>query len=107
MDDVVKYMETKLTASNIKVREGFDNEIIIFLEEIKSQEGAWSFGSLCKIKVQIPEINYANTYVGESGSGLGDLATAYAIHLSIDNFFKDPVFQNYVRCQQQSGLFNR
>ncbi|MGA2228790.1 MAG: hypothetical protein ABSH41_30510 [Syntrophobacteraceae bacterium] len=102
-DHVVKYMEDKLRASNIKVHEGLDNEIIISLEEIKSQEGLWSFGSFCKIKVQIPEINYTNTYVGESGSGIADLAAAYAIHLSIDNFFKDPVFQSYVRCKQQSG----
>ena len=102
-DHVVRYMKDKLRASNIKVSEGLNNEIIISLEEIKSQEGVWSFGSFCKIKVQIPEINYTNTYVGESGSAIADLAAAYAIHLSIDNLFKDPVFQSYVRCKQQSG----
>lgn len=98
-NEIVKYVENRLTESKIKV--GSDNAIIVSLEELKSQEGVWSFGSSCKIKIQIPEINYTQTYVGESGSGLGDLAAAYAIHLAVDNFFKDPVFQNFVKCHQE------
>jgi hypothetical protein len=95
-NEVVTYVQKRLNASNIKVGSGSD--IIVSLEELKSQEGFWSFGSLCKIKIQITDINYTQTYVGESGSGLGDLAAAYAIHLAVDNFFKDPVFQNYLKC---------
>lgn len=95
-NEIVKYIEKRLTASNIKVGSGSD--IIVSLEELKSQEGVWSFGSFCKIKIQIIEINYTQTYVGESGSGLGDFAAAYAIHLAVDNFFKDPVFQSYLKC---------
>jgi len=95
-NEIVNYVEKRLRASNIKV--GIGSDIIVSLEELKSQEGVWSFGSICKIKVQIIEINYTQTYVGESGSGLGDFAAAYAIHLAVDNFFKDPVFQNYLKC---------
>jgi hypothetical protein len=95
-NEIVKYVEKRLSASNIKVGSGSD--IIVSLEELKSQEGVWSFGSICKIKIQVLEINYTQTYVGESGSGLGDLAAAYAIHLAVDNFFKDPVFQRYLKC---------
>jgi len=95
-NEIVKYVEERLSASNIKVGSGRD--IIVSLEELKSQEGVWAFGSICKIKMQILEINYTQTYVGESGSGLGDLAAAYAIHLAVDNFFKDPIFQSYLKC---------
>jgi len=98
-DLIVKYIESKLIASNVNLSKGLDNQIIISLDELKLTEG-FSFGSYCKIKIQIPDINYTNTYVAESGSGLGDLAAAHVIHLAIDNFFKDPVFQNYVRCHQ-------
>jgi len=95
-NEIVKYVEKRLRASNIKV--GLGSDIIVSLEELKSQEGVWTFGSICKIKVQIIEINYTQTYVGESGSPLGDFAAAYAIHLAVDNFFKDPVFQSYLKC---------
>jgi len=95
--EIISYLDKMLNASNIKVGSGSD--IIVSIEDLKSQEGVWSFGSSCKIQIQIPEINYTQTYIGESGSGLGDLAAAYAIHLAVDNFFKDPVFQRYVKCQ--------
>lgn len=95
-NEIVRYVEKRLRASNIKV--GLGSDIIVSLEELKSQEGVWTFGSICKIKVQIIEINYTQTYVGESGSPLGDFAAAYAIHLAVDNFFKDPVFQSYLKC---------
>lgn len=97
-DYVVKYIENRLRESNIKAGEEFNNEILVSLEEIKVIEGIWSFGSSSKIKIQIPDINYMQTYVGESGSGLGFHAVAYVIHLSVDKFIKDPVFQNYVKC---------
>jgi len=96
-NDIVKYIGDRLSASKINVGSG--GEIIVSLEELKSQEGVWTFGSVCRIKVQISEINYTQTYIGESGGGLGDYAAAYAIHLAVENFFKDPVFQRYVKCQ--------
>lgn len=95
-NEIVTYVEKRLSASNIKVGSGSD--IIVSLDELKSQEGAWTFGSICKIKVQISDINYTQTYLAESGGPLGDYAAAYAIHLAVDNFFKDPVFQNYLKC---------
>jgi hypothetical protein len=95
-NDIVKYIENRLTESKIKL--GSDNMIIVSLEELKSQEGVWTFGSSCKIRIQIPEINYSQAFVGESGGALGDLAAAYAIHIAVDNFFKDPVFQNFIKC---------
>ena len=93
---IVKYIEDRLIAGNVKVGSGGD--ILVSLEELKSQEGFWTFESICKIKVQILEIDYTQTYVGESGGPLGDYAAAYAIHLAVDNFIKDPVFQNYLKC---------
>ena len=96
-NEIVTYIEKRLAESNIRV--GSSNDIIVSLEELKSQEGVWTFGSSCKIKVNIPEINYTQTYIGESGSPLGDYAAAYAIHLAVENFFKDTVFQNYLKCQ--------
>src|SRR5208283_1590686 len=60
---IAKDIESMLIASNIKVSESLDNKIIVSFEDIKLTEG-WSFGASCKIKVQIPEINYTNTYVG-------------------------------------------
>jgi hypothetical protein len=95
-NDIVKYIENRLTESKIKL--GSDNMIIVSLEELKSQEGVWTFGSRCKIRIQIPEINYSQDFVGESGGALGDLAAAYSIHIAVDNFFKDPVFQNFIKC---------
>ena len=98
-DAVVKHLEKRLIESNLKVGEDYDNKILVSLEEIKAIEGVWSFGSSAKLKIQIPDIPYTQTYAGESGSGLGFHAVAYAIHLSIDNFLKDPVFQDYVKCR--------
>jgi hypothetical protein len=95
-NDIVKYIENRLIAGNIKVGSGDD--IIVTLEELQSQEGTWTFGSTCKIKVQIYETNYTQTYEGESGGPLGDYAAAYAIHLAVEDFLKDPVFQSYLKC---------
>ena len=97
-NEIVKYIENRLSASNIKIGSGSD--IIVFLEELKSQEGFWTFGSICKIKVQIVELNYTQTYIGESGGPLGDYAAAYAIHLAVENFLQDPVFQSYLKCRK-------
>lgn len=98
-DYVVKHIENKFIESDLKTGKQFEHEILVSLEEIKAIEGVWSFGSLSKIRIQIPDIHYTQTYIGESGSGLGFHAVAYAIHLSVDNFLKDPVFQNYVKCR--------
>ena len=95
-NDIVKYIENRLRENNIKVGSGSD--IIVSLEEIKSQEGVWTFGSDSKLKINVPEINYTQIYIGESGSPLGDYAAAYAIHLAVENFFKDPVIQGYLKC---------
>ncbi len=95
-NDIVKYIDNRLSAGNIKIGSGSD--IIVSLEELQSQEGVWTFGSICKIKVKIFETNYTQTYVGESGGPLGDYAAAYAIHLAVENFFKDPVVQSYLKC---------
>ncbi len=96
-NEIVKYIENRLSESNINIGSGSD--IIVSLEELKSQEGYWTFASTCKIKVQIFDINYTQTYIGESGGPLGDYAAAYAIHLAVENFIKDPVFQSYLKCQ--------
>lgn len=95
MNDVVEYIDNRLSAGGVTIGSGGD--IVVSLEELKSQEGVWTFGSGCKIKVQIPEINYTHTYAGESGGGLGDYAAAYAIHLAVDGFLKDPVVQDYLK----------
>ena len=95
---VVKYIDDNLKQSNVKTGSEYDHAILVSLDEIKASEGVWSFGSSSRIKIEIPDINYTQTYRGESGSGLGFHAIAYAIHLSVDKFIKDPVFQNYVKC---------
>ena len=96
MNDIVKYIENRLSAGNIKIGSGSD--IIVSLKELKLQANFFTFGSICKIKVQIFETNYTQTYVGESGGPLSDYAAAYAIHLAVENFFKDSVFQSYLKC---------
>jgi len=101
-DYIAKDIESTLIASNIKVSESIGNKIIVFFEEMKLTEG-WSFGATCKIRINIPDINYTNIYVGESGSGVVNHAMAYAIHLAVESFLKDPVFKSYVRCEQQSS----
>ncbi len=98
-EEVVSYIGKRLVASNVTV--GAGSNLAVSLEKLKSQEGVWSFGSNAELKIHLPDINYTKTYVAENGSGLGDLAAAYAIHLAIDDFFKDPVFQNYLRCTKK------
>ena len=100
-DYVVKYIKDKLIESNVTnvtIGDGARDKILVSLEEVKAIEGAWTFGSSSKIKTQIPEITYTQIYNGESGSGLGYHAVAYAIHISIDEFINDPVFQDYIKC---------
>gem|GEM_PF-3763895 len=100
-DYVVKYTEDKLHESNIKTTDQSVERILVSLEEVKAIEHGFTFGSLSKIKIEIPSIDYTQTYIGESGSGLGDHAVAYAIHLSVVALLNDPVFQKYVTCNDQ------
>jgi len=85
-DYIVEYIENKFKECNITVGEEFDNKILVSLDEMKAIEGVWSFGSSSKIRIQIPDINYTQTYVGESGSGLGSMLLLMRSIFQLINF---------------------
>ncbi len=100
-DYVVGYIEDKFIESHIKISADSGDKLLVSIEKLKAIEHGFTFGSVSKIKIQIPAINYARTYRGASGSALGNHAAAYAVHLSVVGLINDPVFQKYVTCNDE------
>jgi len=99
IENAVQYLERKLIESNLKVEEQSGKKILVSLEEAKSNSGVWSHETNVKLKIVLPEINYIQIYSGIEGGHYPNHAIAYALHLAIHEFFNDPVFQDYVKCQ--------
>lgn len=93
----VQYLKKKLIESNLKVDHQSGKKILVSLEEAKSN-GSWTLETSIKLKIELPEINYSQIYSGVEGSAYQHNASAYALHLSIQKFLNDPVFQGYVKC---------
>ncbi len=98
IEKTVQYLEKKLIESNLKLDEQTGKKILVSLEDAKSS-AEWTFETTVKLKIELPEINYSQIYSGTEGSAVQQNATAYALHLSIQEFLSDPVFQNYVKCR--------
>ena len=49
-------LDDKLFESNIKTTDESDDKILVSLEEVKAIEHGFTFGSLSKIKIEIPAI---------------------------------------------------
>lgn len=96
----VEYIETNLREGGVVIDEASENRILVSLEETLF-EGTFSWAVTVKLKITIPEIDYSQVYKGYEGSGSGNHATAYAIHLAMLEFFRDPVFQKYLQCIKQ------
>ncbi len=98
-DHVVRYIEEKLVESKLTIDKESGKEIDVSIEEIKA-EGEWTLEATSRLKIYIPEIDYTKIYSAVEGSGLGDYAVAYTIHMAVMKFLNDPVFQKYVQCRQ-------
>ena len=98
-DHVIRYIEEKLVESKLTIDKESGKEIDVSIEEVKA-EGDWTLEATSRLKIYIPEIDYTNIYSAVEGSGLGDYAVAYTVHIAVMKFLNDPVFQKYVQCRQ-------
>jgi hypothetical protein len=97
-DHVARYIAEKLIESKLTIDKESGKEIDVSMQEVKA-EGNWSLEATSKFEIHIPEINYTRIYSGVEGSGMGDYAVAYSVHLAVMKFLNDPVFQKYVQCR--------
>jgi hypothetical protein len=99
IDDIVKYTTERLVDSNFKLDKDLGKKIYISLDEVKVEGAGFVAQGFVKLRIEIPEINFKRAYSGSDGSGVGDLAVAYAAHHAVAAFINDPDFQRYVKCQ--------
>ena len=98
IDHAVDYMKKRMVQSNLVVDEQKGEKILVSLEEASSY-GNWTLETNIKLKIEIPRIDYSQIYSGVEGSAYQQNASAYALHIAIMKFLKDPVFQKFVKCQ--------
>ena len=98
IDHVVEYMKKRMIQSNLVIDDQKGEKILVSLEEASSY-GNWTLETNIKLKIEIPKINYSQIYSGVEGSAYQQNASAYALHIAIMKFLKDPVFQKFVKCQ--------
>lgn len=96
-DSIGRYVETKLVESGLKIDAG--GETIQVSIEDANVEGQIVPEGTVSLKFEIPALNYAKVFTGVEGSASGYHTVAYAIHLAIDQFIKDPVFQKFAACR--------
>lgn len=98
IDHVVEYMKKRMIQSNLVIDEQNGEKILASLEEASSY-GNWTLETNVKLRIEIPEINFSQVYSGVEGSAYQQNASAYALHIAILKFLKDPAFQNFAKCQ--------
>lgn len=97
--EVIKgHVEAKLIESQLKIDATAGGVIHLSFEEAQV-EGSMVPEATVRLRFEIPKLNYSQVYTGIEGSASGYHALAYGIHLAIDKFIKDPVFQKYVTCR--------
>jgi len=97
--NIIAYLNDGFEKSNIKVTDSSTKIIQIKMIDLKSIAGLWSFGSYCKLSIDIPEIGLTKTYESHDNAMLGYTAAAYAIHSVTRQIIDDPEVQNYILCQ--------
>jgi len=98
MDLVSTHFENKLVESSLTVDPQNGRPILV------SMEKAYVDGSIVPeanltIRIQIPDLDYAQSYSAVEGSASAYHALCYCVHLAIEKFMKDPVFQEFVQCR--------
>ena len=99
IDDVVRYAETLMAESGLTVDRGAGKLVSVSLEEA-AVTGNLSLEASVTLRFDIPEIGVSRRYRGIEGSGLGDYAMAYGVHLAVVQFMDDPEFQKYITCRK-------
>lgn len=97
MDQVATHFENKLVESKLTIDKQNGKAILVSLEEANVEGTIVPEGKLT-IKIQIPDLDYARSYSTVEGSANAYYALAYCVHLAIEQFMKDPVFQQFVQC---------
>jgi hypothetical protein len=100
MKDVVNYIEEKLKESKLTIDHSGGKEIFVSIENIRGRLEGFVLKYYAGFKITIPEINYTEIYGEYEASGNDQKAIAYAVHLAIQDFLKDPVVQKYVQCRK-------
>jgi hypothetical protein len=96
--ETAAYMRTKLEDMNVPTDEIIGRKILVSFEKADAYVDFTIIATI-KIKIEIPEINHTRVYTGAEGSGIWQMANAYALHIAINKFLNDPVFRQYIRCQ--------
>ena len=99
MTAVGLYLKSGFERSHIRVDERSTKVLQIKMNDLKSIAGVWSFGSYFSMEVNIPDINFTNSFEAKDNAMLGDTAAAYAIHVVSRQVIEDPVIQDYILCR--------
>ena len=102
IDSVCHYLRLLLEEAKVNTNGTSSSEIIVSLggANIINQAGGFSLLANVKLKIEIPEIGFSEVAEGSDASGVGDKATAYAIHHALQTFLNDPEVDRYLKCNQ-------
>lgn len=107
IDHVVNYIGDAFTKSKIDVTKDSGKIIKISLKDMKYMLGAWSNGASVELYIDIPEINYSESYTGIGNTfGSTPTAAAYAIHEVTWKLINDRVIQDYILCANTTSPVN-
>lgn len=103
---VVEYLQYGFEKSQIKIDNNSSKIIQISLEnaEYINTLGFLGGGSVIKMKVEIPEIKYSESYQAKDYTMAGiPECMAYAAHIVTRQIIDDPVIQDYILCKMTAS----
>ena len=95
----VKYMTDALKKSNVTKDQSSKKQLKVSFKKANFL-GAFVPGVLLEIQIEIPEIEYTNTYSAGEYTMPPSTAFAYDIHVLTWKVINDPIVKNYILCAE-------
>ncbi len=97
----VEYLKYGFEKSQIKIDNSSSKTIQISLENAEFINTLGSLGGVIKMKVEIPEIKYSESYQAKDYTMAGvPECMAYAAHVVTRQIIDDPIIQGYILCKK-------
>lgn len=101
---MVDYMKVAFDRSKVKFDDNSTKVIQVSLKNVKVKAGVGTVGGHIQIKLDIPEIQYTETFEAEERTPKSAYhVIAYAIHVLTWNVINDPVIQEYILCKETTS----
>jgi len=93
-----------LEKSQIKIENSSSKVIYVSFGDAEWINDLGSMGAKIKMKVDIPEIKYAEFYEAKDYTFAGiPVCMAYAAHVVTRQIIDDPIIQNYILCKKRDS----